>query len=146
MADDPREALTPGVSDTELERRWAAARAVMKERSIDVLIMQDTNEWLGGYVKWFTDVSARNGYPMTVIFPVDDLMTTITSGGRPPGDMGPPAWHFRGAKARLSAPYFPSIIYSTIYDAELVVAALKDRKNGRIGMLGQGRISYSFYD
>jgi Xaa-Pro aminopeptidase len=146
MTDDPREALTLGVSDRELERRWAAVRARMKEKSLDVLVMQDTNEWLGGYVKWFTDVSARNGYPMTVLFPVDDLMTTVTSGGRPPGDMGPPAWQFRGVKARLSAPYFPSINYSTTYDADLVIETLKDRKKAKIGMVGQGRISYSFYE
>ncbi len=146
MADDPREALTLGVSERELERRWAAVRAAMKEKSLDVLVMQDTNEWLGGYVKWFTDVSARNGYPMTVLFPVDDLMTTVTSGGRPPGDMGPPAWQFRGVKERLSAPYFPSINYSTTYDADLLIDALKKSKKGKIGMVGQGRISYAFYD
>jgi len=62
----------------------------MKQEKIDALVMQDSNEHLGGYVKWFTDVSARNGYPNTVVFPVDDLMTTVMSGGRPPGDMGPP--------------------------------------------------------
>jgi Xaa-Pro aminopeptidase len=146
MADDPREALTLGASERELERRWAAVRAAMKEKSLDVLVMQDTNEWLGGYVKWFTDVSARNGYPMTVLFPVDDLMTTITSGGRPPGDMGPPAWQFRGVKERLSAPYFPSINYSTTYDADLLIDALKKSKKSKIGMVGQGRISYAFYD
>jgi len=144
MADDPREALTLGVSDRELERRWAAVRTAMKEKSLDVLVMQDTNEWLGGYVKWFTDVAARNGYPMTVVFPVDDLMTTITSGGRPPGDMGPPAWQFRGVKARLSAPYFPSINYSTTYDADLVIETLKKDKKRKIGMIGEGRISYAF--
>jgi hypothetical protein len=80
-----------------------------EEARIDVLVMQDSNEWLGGYVKWFTDVSARNGYPMTVIFPVDEEMTTIMSGGRPPADKGPPAWTLRGTKNRLMAPYFPSI-------------------------------------
>ena len=39
----------------ELERRWAAARKDMAERRIDALVMQNNNDWLGGYVRWFTD-------------------------------------------------------------------------------------------
>jgi Xaa-Pro aminopeptidase len=146
MADNQREALTFAVSDGELERRWNAVRARMKEERIDALVMQDTNEWLGGYVKWFTDIPARNGYPMGVIFPVDDLMTTITPGGKPPSDLGPPAWTLRGVKSRLTAPYFPSLNYSNTYDAELVVQTLKDRKKARIGIIGKGRISIAFYE
>src|SRR5512143_1376901 len=121
MTENPKEASTFAISDAELERRWNAVRTRMKEERIDALVMQDTNEWLGGYVKWFTDVSARQAYPMSVVFPVDDLMTTVMSGGRPPQDMGPPAWTLRGVKSRLTAPYFPSVTYSATYDAELVV-------------------------
>jgi Xaa-Pro aminopeptidase len=146
MTEDPREALTLAISDQELERRWNAVRTRMKAERIDALVMQDTNEWLGGYVKWFTDIPARNGYPMGVIFPVDDLMTTITPGGKPPSDLGPPAWTLRGVKSRLTAPYFPSLNYSNTYDAELVVQSLKDRKKGRIGIIGKGRISIAFYE
>jgi Xaa-Pro aminopeptidase len=146
MADNQREALTYPVSDGELERRWSAVRAAMKAERIDALVMQDTNEWLGGYVKWFTDIPARNAYPMSVVFPVDDLMTTITCGGKPPGDLGPPAWTLRGVKARLTAPYFASLNYSNTYDAELVVGALKERQKGRIGIIGKGRISIAFYE
>src|SRR5512136_632710 len=146
MADNQREALTFAVSDGELERRWKAVRARMKAERIDALVMQDTNEWLGGYVKWFSDIPARNGYPMTVIFFVDELMTTITCGGKPPGDLGPPAWTMRGVKNRLTAPYFPSINYSNTYDAQLVVEALEKRKKGRIGIVGKGRISIAFYE
>ncbi len=146
MNNDPREALTLGVSDQELERRWSAVRTRMKDEKIDVLIMQDRDEHLGGYVKYFTDISARNGYPMTVVFPMDDLMTVVMSGGRPPGDKGPPAWQLRGIKKALTAPYFPSINYSSIYDAELVVETLKDRKNGKFGILGRGKIPIGFYE
>ncbi len=145
MTEDQKEMVTLAVSDAEMERRWSAVRKRMKEERIDALVMQDTNEWLGGYVKWFTDVPARNGYPMTVVFPVDDLMTTVTNGGKPPGDPGPPAWQFRGVKNRLAAGYFPSVNYSNTYDAELVVEALKGRAKGRIGILGKGRISIAFY-
>ena len=134
------------LSQYELERRWKAVREVMKAEAIDFLVMQNDNEWLGGYVKWFTDIPARNGYPMTVIFPVDDEITTITCGGRPPGDLGPPAWTMRGVKRRLTAPYFRSLSYSNTYDAELAVDALKGKKKGKIGLVGKGMMSILFYE
>ena len=146
MTGEQREALTLAISDGELERRWSAVRAGMKDMGIDFLVMQDENEWLGGYVKWFTDVPARNGYPVTVLFPVDDLMTVVNTGGKPPGDKGPPAWTLRGVKNRLSAPYFPSVSYSNTYDAELVVDVLKGRRGYTLGVLGKGRIPVAFYE
>ena len=143
---DQKEILTHAISDRELQRRWTLVREKMKEERIDALVMQNDNEWLGGYVKWFTDIPARNGYPMTVIFPVDDEMTTITCGGKPPGDLGPPAWTMRGVKRRLTAPYFRSLMYSNTYDAEAAVEELKPRKKGKIGIVGRGAMSAVFHD
>ncbi len=34
----------------------------MAERKIDALVMQNNNDWLGGYVSWFTDTPPDNGY------------------------------------------------------------------------------------
>jgi len=84
MTEDSKQILTTPISTQELERRWKAVRKTMREEKIDYLVMQNDNEWLGGYVKWFIDIPAKNGYPTTVIFPIDDEMTTITSGGKPP--------------------------------------------------------------
>ena len=144
--DDQKQMLTPPISTPELERRWKEVRQRMREKDIDFLIMQNDNEWLGGYVKWFTDIPARNGYPMTVLFPVDDEMTTITCGGKPPGDLGPPAWTMRGVKKRLTAPYFRSLHYSNSYDAELAVKTLKPHKGAKIGIVGKGTMSAAFYE
>ena len=144
--DDQKQILTESISTQELERRWKEVRTRMKEEGIDFLVMQNDNEWLGGYVKWFTDIPARNGYPMTVIFPIEEEMTTITCGGRPPGDLGPPAWTMRGVKSRLTAPYFRSLMYSNTYDADLTVQTLNVKKKGKIGMVGKGFISATFYE
>ena len=144
--EDQKQILTESISTQELERRWEEVRKRMKEEDIDFLVIQNDNEWLGGYVKWFTDIPARNGYPMTVILPIDDEMTTITCGGKPPGDLGPPAWTMRGVKKRLTAPYFRSLIYSHTYDAELAVEALKVKKKGKIGIVGKGTMSAAFYE
>ena len=46
------ERLLNPISTRELERRWAAVRKAMAERKIDVLVMQNSNDWLGGYVRW----------------------------------------------------------------------------------------------
>lgn len=109
---EEKEIVTKSISDRELERRWKEVRKRMKEEKIDFLVMQNDNEWLGGYVKWFTDVPAKNAQPHTVIVPVDEEMTTITHGGKPPGDVGPPAWTLRGVKTRLTAPFFRSAAFT----------------------------------
>lgn len=144
--DDQKQILTQSVSTVELERRWREVRTRMKEEGIDFLIMQNDNEWLGGYVKWFTDIPARNAQPHTVIFPVDDGMTTITHGGKPPGDMGPPAWTLRGVKKRLTAPFFRSVMYTHSYDADLAVETLRDKKRAKIGIVGKGTMSAAFHE
>ena len=47
--------LRPGAR-TALER--GAVQGCARARQIDALVMQNTNDWLGGHVKWFTDVPA----------------------------------------------------------------------------------------
>jgi hypothetical protein len=74
------ERLQTPISTAELERRWTAVRAAMEQEKIDVLLMQNNNDHMGGYVKYFTDLPATNGYPLTVVFPRDDLMTLVSTG------------------------------------------------------------------
>src|SRR5436190_23112817 len=74
------ERVITAISDRELDRRWRAAREEMDARKIDALIMQNANDWLGGYVKWFTDLPATHGYPKTVLFYASEPMTLIEMG------------------------------------------------------------------
>ena len=78
MSDNER--VNSPVSTAELERRWAAVRAAMAAAKIDVLVMQNNNDFMGGYVKYFTDIPATNGYPLTAVFPRDDMATMIGQG------------------------------------------------------------------
>ena len=55
------------ISDAELERRWTAVRAAMADAGLDFLIIQNSTDFLGGCVKWFTDMPALHNYPVTVI-------------------------------------------------------------------------------
>lgn len=123
----------------------------MKDEGIDVLIMQNTNQFLGGYVKWFTDVPAFNGYPTTVVFPREDEMTVINIGPkmsheRSMTDLSAKDWAFRGVKNRFTAPYFPSLHYSKTYDAELIVDLIKPMKDCTVGWVALGNIPAPFYE
>lgn len=149
--DIAKERISVQISTQELERRWKAVRAAMKEQGIDFLIMQNTNQFLGGYVKWFTDVPAFNGYPTTVIFPREDEMTVINIGPKmdPESlltDLSTKDWALRGVKNRFTAPYFPTLHYSKTYDAELVVRLLKSMKDCTIGFVALGHIPAPFHD
>ena len=144
--EDPRERLITSISTAELERRWKAAREKMREHKIDFLLMRQDEQFLGGYVRWFSDFPARHSYPFTVIFPVDDGMTFITCGAPPPADAYPPQWAVRGVKQRLGAPYFPSVHYTSTLDAELTVKVFKEKKRATIGLVGRSFIPVTFYE
>jgi Xaa-Pro aminopeptidase len=143
---DPKERLTKCVSDAELERRWKAVREKMREKKIDYLVMQNSEEFLGGTVRWFTDFAARHQFPMTVIFPVDDEMTLINCGGDPPAEQFPPAWAARGVKRRLGAVYFPTMQYSNTLEGELAAGVLKEKKKPTIGFVERSFIPITFYE
>src|SRR5436189_1244768 len=128
------ERLLNPISTGELERRWAAVRKTMAERNIDALVMQNNNDWLGGYVRWFTDTPLSNGYPRSVIFPARDVMTLIDMGARgtrrkvAPGDAAD-----RGVGEILFTAAFTSVGYTDEYQAELVVDEVKRRGWRSIG-------------
>lgn len=141
----PSERILTRISDVELQRRWSAVRKVMHERNIGALVMQATNDWLGGCVKWFTDLPANNGYPRTVIFHADEPMTVIEMG---PFDgardlKGEDPLH-RGVGEMLHTPSFLSIAYTHAYDADLAVSALKRRGHASIGYIGKGALPHAF--
>ncbi len=139
------ERLQRCVSTGELERRWKAAREAMKERSIDCLIIRNSEIYQGGTVKWFTDLNARHQSPMTVIFPAEDDMTTIVCGTEPGNDNWPPDYAARGIKSRLGDVYFPTLSYTATYDGEIAVKVLKEMKPARIGIVEPAFMSVPFY-
>jgi len=143
--DGMSERLQTPISTKELERRWAAVRAAMKQEGVDVLLMQNNNDHMGGYVKYFTDTPATNGYPQTVVFPADDEMTVIQMGPFK-GDSRPPADTWRGVKRLLTSPSFASAHFTRTYDPELAVQALKPYAKGTIGLVGTYQLSFALGD
>ena len=120
-------------------------RGELSARGLDALVMQNSNDWLGGYVKWFTDLPAVNGYPRIVIFYADDPMSVI--------DMGPHGGRrdlkggdeiHRGVGELLTTPAFTSVAYTDEYQAEIAVDALEHRGCRSIGFVGKGAMPYRF--
>jgi Xaa-Pro aminopeptidase len=139
------ERITTEISSQELERRWRAVREAMAERKIDALVMQNANDWLGGYVKWFTDMPATNGYPKTVIFHASDPMTLIEMGGfgvvRKLGGKDP---IHRGIDEVVGSPSFLAVNYTDNYHADCALNVLKKRGYKTIGLVGPGSMPHAF--
>ena len=142
---EPSERIEYRATQGELDRRWRLVHDEMKQRGLDVLVMQNQNDWLGGYVKLFTDLPATNGYPVTVAFHVADAMTVV--------DMGPFGGRRelagrdelrRGVGAQLTTPAFSSIDYTRGYHAQLLASDLRSRGVLRVGLVGQGAMPHGF--
>lgn len=124
------------ISQAEMERRWSVARDVMSQLGLDALITQAREDWIGGYVRWLTDVPANNGYPRTVIFFADRPMTVIEMGAFGTDRATDPiSQSTRGVGRVLGTPSFHSVGYTIDYDTELVVAALKEAGAKNVGIL-----------
>ena len=163
------ERLNTPISTAELERRWKAVRAAMAPAKIDVLLMQNNNDHMGGYVRWFTDMPATNGYPNTVIFPRDDKMTVVCQGpfggsettaqgdmtgeSVTPQEAGDTSFdlkgrlsQWRGVKQIFTTPSYASAHYTKDYDPELAAKALKPFATDTIGYVGTYQMSFALLD
>jgi Xaa-Pro aminopeptidase len=145
MSPDPlKERVIRPISTQELERRWKAPREVMRAKKIDFLLIQNNNDYLGGYVKWFTDLPAVHAYSNAVIFPLQDEMTLFSHGPSDPRSAGPAPWLLRGVKKRISTPGLPSLNYTHTLEAEKVVEELKGYKSTRMCLVNEGAMTAGF--
>src|SRR6185437_3597279 len=141
------ERLNTPISTVELERRWRAVRSAMEQAGIDVLLMQNNNDHMGGYVRYFTDMPATNGYPNTVIFPRDGEISVVCQGpfgGSETTAQGDINW--RGVNTIMTTPSYASAHYTKEYDPELAAKALAPFARATIGFLGTYQMSYAMLD
>lgn len=132
------------VSNAEMHRRWDLARQVMENTGVDALIMHAREDWMGGYVRWFTDIPALNGYPRTVIFYADAPMTVVEMGAfGAVRDFGGTDADLRGVGTVRCTPSFVSILASLDYDAELTVEDLTRHGVRSVGLLAGAAMPHS---
>lgn len=140
------ERVAAPISTAELERRWLAVRTAMEESGIDALLMQNNNDHVGGYVKYFSDVvPVGNGYPLTIVFPVDGPMTMIDHGQLGAEAVIPVEGNgvLRGVGRLLTTASFAPAFYTREYDAMLACKALAPFRRGTIGLVGTSQMSYA---
>jgi Xaa-Pro aminopeptidase len=142
------ERINTPVSTAELERRWTAVRRAMADAGIDVLLMQNNNDLMGGYVRYFTDVPAMHGYPLTVVFPRDAGMTVVGHGPLGFDQALPPEGDglYRGVDRILRMPFFVSAHYSLRDQAALVETAMAPYAGAKVGLVGPGTLAFSVMD
>jgi len=139
------ERIRSSIPTRELERRWSAIRKVMKADGIDCLVLQNDNQFLGGYCRYLTDIPTEQAYPWTIVFPQDEEMTIIIHGAAAPAAPGPFDWAIRGVKERINHPYLRTLHYTNTLDAEEVVKLIKRRNDKKVGLVGLGAMQAAFY-
>ena len=141
--------LTPrvvnAVSAAELQRRWQAVRLRMREAGLDALVLQNSSDWIGGLVRWFSNQPATNGYPLSIVFHVEAGMSLVEQG---PFDglrvAGSEEEAATGVARRLTTPSYASVHYSGAYDAQIAVAELRRLGARRIGLVAPAAMYHSF--
>jgi Xaa-Pro aminopeptidase len=133
------------VSLTEMQRRWAAVRAQMQHQQIDALVVQNSSDWVGGYVRWFCGEPATNGYATSLVFPLGGGMSLIEQGpfgGKREHDAEQLA--ATGIARRLTTPSYASVHFSGDYDADLALTELRQLGARRIGLVAPAAMYASF--
>lgn len=133
------------VSPAELQRRWIAVRAGMRAAGLDALVVQNSSDWVGGYIRWFTNQPATNGYPSGCVFPLEGGMTFIEQG--PFGGVRTASEseaRLTGIARRLTTPSYPSVGYTGGYDADLAIEELRRWGAKRVGLVAPASMYHSF--
>jgi Xaa-Pro aminopeptidase len=133
------------VSADELQRRWDAIRRQMSTLRIDALVVQNSSDWVGGYIRWFSNQPATNGYPSSVVFPLEGGMSFIEQG--PFGGLrisGEAEARLTGIARHLTTPSYPSVAYTGCYDADLAVGELQRLGAQRIGFVAPASMYHLF--
>jgi Xaa-Pro aminopeptidase len=141
----PNPRILNAVSSDELKRRWQALRAAMRGQGIDALVVQNSSDWVGGYIRWFSNQPATNGYPSSLVFPLDGAMSFIEQG--PFGgvhEASQEETRETGIARRLTTPSYPSVGYTGVYDAEIAARELRRCGASRVGLVAPAAMYHSF--
>jgi Xaa-Pro aminopeptidase len=129
------------IPQREFDRRWKAVRERMAGKGVDYLVVQSQQRYVGGYLRWFTDLAGTN-YHISAVFPLDEDMTIISHGPQAPAPPGsPPEWALRGVKERINTPAFPNVWWEDAWDAEKAVEVIMRKKPKTVGLVGLGNMS-----
>jgi Xaa-Pro aminopeptidase len=133
------------VSTDELQRRWTEIRARMSDLRIDALVVQNSSDWVGGYIRWFSNQPATNGYSSSLVFPLEGAMSFIEQGPFGGERISSEAEiRSTGIARHLTTPSYPSVGYTGHYDADLAVGELRRFGAGRVGLVAPAAMYHTF--
>ncbi|MFH0848372.1 MAG: M24 family metallopeptidase [archaeon] len=134
---------------SELERRWSGLRKRMAEQNIEYLVAESQNRFVGGYFRYFTDLTGAN-YSIVAVFPLDGEMSLVVSGApsvqSPREGMDSQRGVGLGVKQKLVVPRFPNTNQADPWYAEKAVEVMNQTKPKKIGMVGLGNMSASVHE
>jgi Xaa-Pro aminopeptidase len=117
----------------------------MRSQGLDALVVQNSSDWVGGYIRWFSNQPATNGYPSSLVFPIEGGMSFIEQG--PFGgvrESSSAELAATGIARRLTTPSYPSVGYSGDYDADIAASELARLGAKRVGLVAPAAMYYSF--
>lgn len=133
------------VSSNEMQRRWQAVRSKLRELDVDALVLQNSSDWVGGYIRWFTNTPATNGYSSSVVFPQEGGMSLIEQG---PFDKiiehDAAEVAATGIARTLTTPSYASVAYTGHYDADIAISELRRLGARRVGLVAPAAMYHSF--
>jgi Xaa-Pro aminopeptidase len=100
---------------------------------------------VGGYIRWFTNRPATNGYLSSVVFAREAAMSLIEQGPFGLVQVASEATlRASGIGRRLTTPSYPSVGYTGTYDADLVAAEVRALGARRVGFVAPAAMYHSF--
>lgn len=124
------------MSDTEMQRRWDLLRSIMAQNKTEMLIAQGNSMFLGGYVRWLTDIPAEYNSNMTVLFFIDKPMIIIRSTQVPI-----PAEFCRNVAKVIYTPATPAVTFTNHSQVEAVLDVIDDLKITSLAIVGRAQLS-----
>jgi Xaa-Pro aminopeptidase len=148
-------ATSPGADDRrigalsvdEMERRRSAVRAEMRDRSIDAIVVQASNDWLGGYLRWFVGLPANNAYPRAAVVPVEGPISLVQQG---PFDgvteLDGTDDSYPGVGRLLTTPSYVTAAVTAHYDSDLIVGELRRLGCRTVAVVAPTAMYHGFVD
>ena len=139
------ERVRNAVPEQELLRRAADLKNVMKRDGIECVLAQNSTQYLGGAVRWLTDFTAENAYPLSVLMTADGLPNFIACGAAMlpyPGK----ALMRTDCVAYKTTPYFSTFKYLNGMEGEAATRFLIENKVKKLGIVGLDVLQWNYYD
>lgn len=131
-------------SRPELERRWGLVRGWLADQKIDALIVAGQSNEVDGAQRWLSDCSI--GYRRIVQFHADDLMTIYEQGGEGSvRQLDGDALGCAGVGTLVGMPTYPSVDYTSDYEAKAICADARKRGFKRVALYKPNAMPYAMH-